>query len=95
MKGFENMPLQDGAVYVQCLLENHCGAKGYWRQQTSFIPEKFAHAGETLQLKQDGQWEDGWVVVHCYTKRINVPYVQKAIREHRKRTGDSLPKQPR
>jgi hypothetical protein len=58
----------------------------------SFIPEKFAKVGEVVKLKnEDGRWTDGWVV-----KRVGQSTTfdsKKAIRQHRKNTGDSLPKE--
>lgn len=36
--------------------------------QTSYIPEKFAVAGAVLKIKQNGQWDDGWVVESVHAR---------------------------
>ena len=94
MKFDDGFNRNDGDVYVQCHLEMRVPLEG-WRVQTAFIPEEFAVEGMVLKIKQDGKWEDGWKVTGIGIKRIGVPQVAKSIREHRKRTGDSLPKKPR
>ena len=63
---------------------------------TSYIPEKHAIISKTLRLKNDdGTWTDGWMVLEVYGERIAeslLPDSHDGIKEHRKRTGDSLPK---
>lgn len=46
--------------YVQCKLQ-----RGLVRQ-TSWIPDKFAKVGKYLELKEDGEWENGWEVISTY-----------------------------
>jgi len=64
--------------------------------QTTYIPVKFAVVGQVLKLKDplSGQWVNGWKVVAVYnlTSEKSVLDYRKAIRNHRKNTGDSLPK---
>ena len=61
---------------------------------TSWIPNKFAKIGEFIKLKNNGIWEDGWKVIEAFTMRSRDALVdpRKAIKKHRERTGDSLPK---
>ena len=77
-------------LYSQCLLK-----KGNI-EQTSWIPEKFAHVGKILKLKnEDDKWSNGWIVCFVGNTDEHIDSPQIAIREHRKRTGDSLPKLPK
>jgi hypothetical protein len=61
---------------------------------TSYIPLQFAKIGKTLRLRNEqGRWVDGWVVEivgHTIVDGDGVPNYRKAIRNHRKQTGDSL-----
>ena len=67
---------------------------------TSFIDgeclanhDKYAAIGEDVMLRLGRTWTGPWSVVNVYPhKRIGVPDVRKAVKGHRKRTGDSLPK---
>ncbi len=75
--------------YAQCTLTRKN------QIQVSFIPEKFAIKGKTLKLKNDqDEWENGWVVdsIGEFRDEDSVPDVHNSIKEHRKRTGDSMPK---
>jgi hypothetical protein len=80
--------------YVQCAM--HRVIEGGTVRTTSYIPQQFAKLGKTLKLK-DGhdQWSDGWVV-DCVGDTVfegkSVPDYRKAIRNHRKQTGDSAPR---
>jgi uncharacterized protein YxeA len=51
--------------YAQCTLEKK--TKEGKRTQTSWLPLKFAKQNKYLKLKEDGEWEDGWQVVHVGT----------------------------
>ena len=44
-------------TFTQCLLRRDK------YQMVSWIPSGFAQAGHYLKLKQDRQWQDGWLVV--------------------------------
>jgi hypothetical protein len=60
--------------------------------RVSWIPQKFASLGEVVKLKDDDEWSDGWVIESVGTTNELPTHIDKAVREHRKRTGDSLPK---
>lgn len=78
-------------LYRQCSLErkNPSGTTN----TVSHIPIKYAVVGKILKLKNlNGEWEDSWVVTSV-GEVVPVPESsQRIIREHRKRTGDALPK---
>ena len=46
----------------QCKLHKKAG-DGSYREQTSWIPERFAKIGKILKLRESGVWDDGWGVV--------------------------------
>lgn len=62
--------------------------------QTCYVPSKFAKLGLIVKVQKDGEWDDGWKVCEVYLgKTIDKPiHTDSSIRLHRKRTGDSLPK---
>lgn len=62
----------------------------------SFIPKKFSKVGDVVKLKdENGTWTDGWVVRSAgEPTELPEKSVRQMIREHRKNTGDSLPKEP-
>lgn len=83
-------------MFRQCRLRRDVksnGQKVTWFQ-VSFLPVKYAMKGKRLRLRNDNDvWEDGWVVDQVFSATVDKPvYAASAIREHRKRTGDSLPK---
>jgi len=51
--------------YQQCLL-----VKGS-RTMVSWIPTQFADKKKKLCLKNDGEWEDGWMVLTQFGKKID------------------------
>ena len=61
---------------------------------TTWLPEKFAEVGRILKLCNEyDRWDNGWKVMSVSEAFItNPPDYRKSIREHKKRTGDSLPK---
>ncbi|TWU46489.1 hypothetical protein [Rubripirellula reticaptiva] len=80
--------------YVQCAMRRNI-ARGSVRT-TSYIPQEFAKVGRVLRLKDDKVgWVDGWVV-ECVGDSIvegdQIPDSHKAIKNHRKLTGDSAPR---
>ena len=79
-------------TYTQCELERTglSGAKSY---QAAWITTGLAKVGNALKIREGSKWVDGWVVTGVYKERIEPLDVQRSIRQHRKRTGDSLPKQ--
>lgn len=84
--------MSNKSKYKQCYLERgvFCGIAS----QTAWIPSKYAIVGDTVKIKQeDDTWQDGWVVKTVSEEEIDDPIdLHKAIREHRKNTGDSLQK---
>lgn len=73
--------------YVQCKLQ-----KGN-THQTSWIPKEHASLNTVLKLRENGVWEDGWVVVFAGAERDTPPDWRRSTRKHRDNTGDSLPKE--
>lgn len=64
--------------------------------QQSWIPEKYAKIGDKLKLRENDVWDDGWEVMFVgddVLKQEDLPDAHKAAKVHKKRTGDSLPKQ--
>jgi hypothetical protein len=79
-------------IYRQCGLVRDLG-NDVLASQVSFIPAKFAKKNVVVKLKDDnGEWEDGWkvVTVGVGADNSNLPDSHKAIKAHRRRTGDSL-----
>jgi hypothetical protein len=72
-------------------LYTQCGLRRKNVFTVSWIPKQFAEVGRVLKLK-GADWCDGWVVEWVGATGEKPAYAAKAIREHRKRTGDSLPK---
>lgn len=60
---------------------------------TSYIPHQYAKLGRVLKLKDaDDSWVDGWVVEEvgdAVIEASELPDYRKAIKSHRKSTGDS------
>lgn len=56
---------------------------------TVWIPENLAHTSLVLKIKRNGVWDEGWAVQMVWSKRKEPIDINKAIRQHRKRTGDS------
>ncbi|TWT91683.1 hypothetical protein [Neorhodopirellula pilleata] len=80
--------------YVQCAMRRRI--TGGSVQTTSYIPQEFAKVGRVLRLRDDKVgWVDGWVV-ECVGDLIveddQLPDSHKAIKNHRKSTGDSSPR---
>lgn len=72
--------------YIQCKI-----VKGNTKQ-ISWIPKKFAVVGKGLKLKDEyDNWSYGWVVKEAFGEvdEKHIPDWRKAIRNHRKSTGDS------
>jgi hypothetical protein len=59
----------------------------------AWIPASFAKPGKTLKLKFNDEWVDGWVVKEVgQEKELGPDNHTATMRNHRKRTGDDLPK---
>jgi hypothetical protein len=80
--------------YVQCSMRRI--VVGASLVTTSYIPTQFARVGRVLKLKDsDERWVDGWVVETVggdIVEGDSVPDYRKAIRSHRRSTGDSDPR---
>ena len=80
--------------YVQCALKRAIGSGSV--QTTSYIPVQLAKLGSVLKLKDElDRWVDGWVVEFVgdlVVDAADAPDYRKAIRNHRKLTGDSQPR---
>jgi hypothetical protein len=70
----------------QCTLKR--ATAWHTSEQVSWIPEKFAKVGKVVKLKEDGEWEDGWVVVHVGARKESheVHAASHGHTKHRKRT---------
>lgn len=74
-------------MYTQCSLTRKNSTIVSW------IPSKFAKIGQILKLKDEyDEWTDGWEVRGVGSSMEDPPDSHNAIKVHRKRTGDSLPK---
>ncbi len=82
---------QKHRYYRQCRLEK--GTSDGTLQQTSWLPEQFARAGQVVRLREDSIWVDGWLVTTVSNTRLAesmLPDVHEAIKTHRNATGDSM-----
>lgn len=64
-------------------------------QVVTWLPEKYATEGEVVQLRNRGQWDDGYVVRRVFGDGLPwdaIPDPPRDFRAHKKRTGDSEPK---
>lgn len=78
--------------YCQCELVKKVNFESTIKQ-IAFIPAKYANVGSMLKIrKEDGTWDWGWEVVWAGKPTEIIVDIHKAIRNHRKNTGDSLPK---
>lgn len=79
--------------YKQCHLTKK--TKETTWEQTSFIPEEFAVVGKVIKIKENGVWDDGWIVKEAGSRRVHedlLPDSHTQVKRHRQATGDSLPK---
>ncbi len=76
--------------YKQCRLEKK--RQDGLTIQVAWIESKFAVVGKTVKIRQeDNSWDDGWLVKFASDEEIDEAIdIHKAIRGHRKNTGDSL-----
>ena len=62
-------------------------------ETTSWIPEVFAVVGGVVDLCDDDVWTRGWEGLGVSSEVLEeAPDWRKAIRGHRKQTGDALPR---
>jgi hypothetical protein len=78
--------------YKQCGLQKTTSAGHI--SQVSWIPTKYAILNQVLKLKDENdKWEDGWLVTTVGTEVIEEAIdLHKAVKMHRKATGDSMKK---
>ena len=76
--------------YKQCGMDRIVDGKVF--HVVSYIPAKFGVVGRVLKLKDGDVWTDGWVVKTAGKTVDEPPDWRRAIRSHKKLTGDSLPK---
>ncbi|WP_286764267.1 MULTISPECIES: hypothetical protein [Rhodopirellula] len=80
--------------YVQCAMRRNIAGGSV--RTTSYIPQEFAKVGRVLRLKDDKVgWVDGWVVESVgdvIVEGDQLPDSHRAIKNHRKSTGDSAPR---
>jgi len=73
--------------YRQCKLQQ--GNTTY----VAWLPEKHCKIGHRVSIKKGEEWTEPWTVILVASgKTADPPDYRKAIRGHRKSTGDSLPK---
>ena len=77
--------------YQQCKLVKYLADSEI--HTVSYIPEKFAVVGRTVKLRRNGKWTDGWIVESACDVVDELPDARKIIRDHKRATGDSLPKE--
>ena len=81
-------PVPTKCRYTQCELTN--GAV----RQIAYIPDRNAKLNNLVSLRVHGRWSTGWTVTKRYNTitREELPDVHDEVKQHRKNTGDSLPK---
>lgn len=83
--------MSDKVLYSQCLLQKESNS-GFIKT-VAYIPSQFAKVDSYIKLKdEDGLWTDGWKVLSAGEPTDHAPDYRKSIRNHRKLTGDSMPK---
>lgn len=70
----------------QCVLIN--ANRESQKIKTSWVPEKFAEVGKVLKLKENGEWEDGWEVVHVGS-RLDDKTINENSQLYKKHRKDS------
>jgi hypothetical protein len=74
--------------YKQCILTRKT-AKGTLTE-VSWLPEKFAVKGSYVKLKNDGVWEDGWLVQGVYDSATMTHQALLAQEQMNKHFGPSI-----
>jgi hypothetical protein len=78
-------------LYSQCTVERK--TESGKSTMVTWLPAKFAIKGKVLKLKGNGDvWTDGWVVTKVGELATKPPNWTKLVRQHRRNTGDSLPR---
>ena len=55
---------EKGRPYNQCKIRK--GGKEQTVYQTVYIPSKYAEVGKSIKIRENGVWEDGWVVIEVW-----------------------------
>lgn len=58
----------------------------------SWLPEPYATTGRAVKLRENGAWDDGWVVKFAGTRRLEaheVPDFHELSKAHLRATGDA------
>jgi hypothetical protein len=73
------------ASYTQCKLERDDVV------QVSWIPSRHAQLGKVLQLFENGDWIDGWVVKETWqtVDETELPDSHAERKAHKRATGDT------
>ena len=58
-----------GEAYKQCHL-----VKGN-RHEIAYIPTEYAVVGQSVKIRRDGTWEDGWLVEWAFEKEVDVAFL--------------------
>ena len=66
--------------YKQCRLERQEGTARVHR--TTWLPVQFAVEGDSVKLKDDGVWTDGWRVVSASGDALTEGYVVHQSHAH-------------
>ena len=76
-------------VYVQCTLARY--SEPLIIQLVSYLPKKFAILDNFVLLKDKNNWIK-WKIIGIGNSLEERPNINQIIKEHRIKTGDSLPK---
>jgi hypothetical protein len=79
-------------LYCQCVLSRKTS-----RETTAYsvewIPKRYAVPGRVLKILHNGVWVGGWRVEEIGTIGPRPRHWRLTVRDHRRTTGDALPKQ--
>ena len=76
--------------YRQCRLVKRID--GGQLMRVSWLPEPYATVGRVVKLRDDGAWDDGWVVASAGQNRLpadQVPDFHELSKAHLRATGDA------
>ena len=79
-------------LYCQCVLARKTG-HGTTAYSVEWIPKRYAAPGKALKILHDGKWVEGWRVEEVGIIGPRPRHWRLTARDHRRATGDSLPKQ--
>lgn len=76
--------------YIQCTLIRNLGISNY--ETVSYLPIKFARLNHLVLLKNEKDEWVKWKITNVGNSLNERPNINQMIKDHRSRTGDSLPK---